>query len=112
MSLVIPTLPDNSNYSIKCNLDGQDYGLDFNYSTREKCWYFNISNSENVLLLAGIKIVTLYPLCLYQKDFYKLPPGLFYAASGTIDNSTPMIGELGVNRRVQLVYYTEAELQV
>lgn len=110
MSVVIPTLTDPF-YSIVVNLDGDDYGFNFKYSTREKRWYFDILNNEGVVLLSGIKVITCFPLGFYQQAYYNLPPGMLYAVSGTLDQSPPMIDELGVDRRVQLVYYSAAELE-
>lgn len=103
-SIVIPTLSDPF-YSLRITLDGVDYNFDFNYSTREKRWYFDIYDVENNLLLAGTKVVCLYPLNAYQQEYYNLPPGTLICASGTDDNSPPTVDELGLNKRCLLIYY-------
>lgn len=108
MSVVIPTLNDPF-YSIRINLDNNDYTLDFKYSSFEERWYMDILDSENVPVLLGIKLVCLYPLAAYQQLAYAIPPGVLTCASGTTDNSPPTLNDLGINRRCQLVYYSEDE---
>lgn len=105
-SIVIPTI-DSPFYSIRTTLDGADYTLNFRYNTREQRWYMDIYDSEEVALLLGIKILCQSPIARFQQDSYGLFPGLMFAISGTTDQSPPLYGELGPNKRVQLVYYPE-----
>ena len=109
MPVLIPTKKEPY-YSLTVSLDGVQYNLDFSYSTREDCWYLNFNNANGAPMLLGTKIVCQYALFPYQIDFYNLPPGTLIAMSGTNDNSTPGLNDLGINSRVQLFYYSLAEI--
>lgn len=103
--LTIPTTPGVPFYSQKTRLDGLDYILGFRYSQREDRWYLNISDSEEVPILTGIKLVSNWPLLQAYRYNTRVPPGELMAISLTTDASPPGLNELGETLRVQLTYF-------
>lgn len=95
-------------YEMTVPLDGTDYLLSFRYSSREACWYFSIALNDGTLLAAGVKIVCNRSLLGRFADV-RLPPGMLIATTGTNDASLPGLDELGIDRRVTLVYIPKAE---
>lgn len=102
-AVIIPT-SNSSIQSFRCTLDGVDYKLRFKFNTRDSRWYMDIYAKDDSAIVLGTKIVCLYPL-LNSGLSNRLPPGFFYAGSGTIDNSPPGVNDLGIGRRCQLYYY-------
>ena len=110
MSQTIPTLPLPF-YTLRTRLDDSDYTLEFNYSPRAKRYYLNIFDSEDVLLVAGLKLVPNVMLLRFYRFRAGMPSGeLIVAATGT-DGSPPVLGELGKGLRCELSYFTAAELK-
>lgn len=108
MSQTIPTqaLPY---YSQVTRLDDADFTLEFRYSTREQRYYFNLYDAANVLLCAGIKLVSNWPLLHYYKFRAGVPRGEIMVTAIGADSSSPKLGDLGVGKRCQLTYFTAAE---
>lgn len=102
--LLIPT-SDDPNYSQVTDLDGVDYLFRFVYNSRQNCWYFDLSLVDETKLLSGIKVTTNNLLLSRFKD-PRLPPGDLVAAATGADTSTAGMGELGVDRRVILTYFS------
>src|ERR1700733_16174280 len=91
-------------YSLRTRLDGRDYNLRFAWNDREERWYLSISDDQDNLLLAGIKLVANTPLIRYYHSDPNVPPGEFWVIDQTPDGSPPGLVELGENSRCQLVY--------
>ena len=102
-NLVIPTSPDDPFYVQTSELEGIQYTLTFRYNQREDRWYLTIGDVSGADIVKGIKLVTGTDLLFYF-DKPALPPGKLYVIS--TDGEAPGLGELGVDRKAQLVYVT------
>ena len=105
--LEINTFPDNPFYTCRVSLDGTEYLFAFSYNGREDRIYLDLKTLEGSIIVRGIKIVTSIPLAASCKD-ERMPPGALIALSLT-DDTPPGLGELGLDRRVQLLYLDAAE---
>ncbi len=103
--LTIPTTPGVPFYTQRTRLDGVDYILGFRYSQREDRWYLDISDSEEVPILSGLKIVANWPLLQAYRYDPRVPAGEIIATSLTTDDSPPGLNEMGDGLRVQLTYF-------
>ncbi len=103
--LTIPTTPGVPFYTQKTRLDGVDYILGFRYSQREDRWYLNISDSEEIPILTGLKLVANWPLLQAYHYDPRVPPGEIMAISLENDDTPPGLNELGEKLRVQLTYF-------
>lgn len=101
----LPTLYDGTAfYRQKTTLDGVDYNLEFQWSTREERWYLTVYDSSFVLLAGPIKVLTNWPMFQYYHDRAGFPPGELIATSVSPDDSPPGFYDLGIGRRVTLTY--------
>lgn len=118
MPVLIPTQPDDPNYSISTNLDGTDYALTFRYSGRENCFYLDLYLTDGTLLCGGRKVVCSIPIWNQFNYDPRIPQGALIAqpVSGASDGPAGFDangnGELGDGRRVVLLYYSAAEVAV
>lgn len=110
MSVVIPTVSGEPFYNITVTLDGIVYGFVFYWNTREERWYLSIFDVEGNSLLESVKLLTMYPIAPYQKGYRNLFPGILIPLSSTNDQSPPGLHDFGEDRRVQLVYYSQDEI--
>ena len=105
-TLIVPTYTDPF-YTVRCPLDGSTYVLDFAFNTREQCWYMNISDVNENLLKAGIKLVCNSPLGNKSYD-PAMPPGvLMVVPNGSSTNDEPP-GLFDLDQatgRCQLLYF-------
>ncbi len=106
----IPTAPDTPNYIQRTTLDGREYLLRILHNQRENTWYLTLLNTQEEVIKAGIKIVPNWPLLRKFHYDIRVPPGDIFAIVQTTDDSTPGLGELGIDQRVRLVYFDEAEV--
>jgi len=60
--LQFPTIRDLAHYTFELSLDGVVFRLKFKYNSREEAWYFNVSDANNVILRAGLKVVNEWDL--------------------------------------------------
>ncbi len=105
--LTIPT--GNDPYSVqRTTLEGVDYVLSFDYSSRENVWYLTIADSSSNVLATGIKIVTNYPLT-YRLSTVGIPPGRLFCWSKTEDDSPAGLDDLLPDGRCALAYLTSDE---
>lgn len=105
---IIPTF-DDPFYTQTTSLDGVQYLLEFRYNQRENSWYLNVSLDDATPLVKGVKIVLGSDLLGRFVD-RRMPTGRLVAIANGEDDSTPGMGELGVDRRVTLVYLDAAEV--
>lgn len=110
MSQTIATLPNEPFHTLRVRLDDQDYTLELRYNTRAENWSLSLYDAEDTLLLAGLKVFTNLPLLRYYRHISALPPGELVAMTVGSDDSAPKLGELGKGLRVELTYFTPAEL--
>jgi hypothetical protein len=104
-TLLIPTTPGVPFYTQKTRLDGVDYVLEFRYSQREDRWYLDISDSEEVPILTGLKLIANWPLLQAYHYDTRVPPGELMAISLVADDSPPGLNELGEGLRCELTYF-------
>lgn len=109
MSTTIPTLALPF-YTLRTRLDGADYTLEFRYSPRASRYYLNLYDVNEVLLVAGLKLVPNVPLLQYYRYRDGMPQGELIVAALGADGSPPVLGELGLNLRCELTYFTATEL--
>lgn len=116
MPSLIPTLPDEPNYSISSTLDGVDYVLTFRYSERENCFYLDLALTDGTVLCNGRKIVCNWSIWRTFNYDTRIPQGALLAIPATGAGDDPPgfdadgNGELGDGRRVQLIYLTAKEV--
>lgn len=91
-------------------LDGTAYVLEFRYNQREQVYYLRILLPDQTVLAQGIKIVSNYRL-LQAYANAKMPPGEIVAMAQGVNDTPAALGELGNGQRVELVYYTRAEIE-
>jgi hypothetical protein len=102
--LHIPT--GNDPYSVqRTDLEGRSYILQFDWSTREGCWYLSIYDVSSEPLATGIKMVCDWPLT-YRLPNPALPPGDLLVISKTADDSPPGLEDLAEGGRCELTYVT------
>lgn len=108
-SLIIPTLTDGTSfYSVRTTLDGLDYQLEFDWSTREDRWYLTLRDSQGGLLMGATKLVCNVPLLRYRRHIEGTPPGELAVTTISPDPSPPGFYDLGPDVRCQLVYFEAA----
>lgn len=55
-------LENNPYYSYTTTLEGVSYTITVRYSTRSKAWYLDVTTRDNIIVLAGIKLVPNFPI--------------------------------------------------
>ena len=109
MSLLIPTRTDGTQaYSQAVQLDGIAFRLDFSWNGRGKYWKVAIYDAAANLLLSKAIRVGMPLLARYRDPAF--PPGEMVANDTSGQDADPGVNDLGA--RVQLVYYTAAEMAV
>jgi hypothetical protein len=110
MSATIPTL-SLPFYTLRTRLDDSDFTLQFRYSDRASRYFLNIYDVNDVLLVAGLKLVPNVLLLKYYRHVPGMPPGEFLVTVlGSVDGSPPQLGEIGAGLRCELTYFTAAEM--
>lgn len=110
MSQTIPTL-QQPYYSLRTRLDGQDYTLEFIYSVRAERFYLNLYDAEQVLLIAGLKLLSNVFVLAYYHHIPGVPPGEIMVTATSADDSSPTLLELGSGLRCVLTYFPIADVQ-
>src|SRR5262245_60003859 len=108
--LVVPTQA-RPYYSQRTRLDGRDFLLSFAWNQREERWYLSIEDDVGDLLLAGLKLISNWPLLhAYQSD-PRLPPGELVAFDLTEggDETPPGFDDFAIGKRVELTYFAVTE---
>lgn len=109
MILTIPTSSEPF-YSITVVLEGKAYTFAFKYNQRGEFWSFSLLLEDGTSLTSGTKVVC-GPNLLWRCADRRKPPGILLAnpTTGATDEP-PGLEELGIGKRVQLVYVTSDEL--
>jgi len=105
-ALVISTVTDEAEYTLRTRLDGADYNLHFQWNEREGRWYLSIADESDNPIVTSIKLITNWPLLFYYQSNPKVPPGELVVVDQTNDGSPPGISDLGEGQRCQLIYMT------
>jgi hypothetical protein len=106
--MIVPTLSDGTPYySQRTNLDGVDYQLDFQWSTRESRWYLSLRDTSGDLLAGPAKINTNW--LIFHRRYRRpgMPTGEIWCLSLGSSTDPPGLDELGAGRRCELTYYPE-----
>jgi hypothetical protein len=110
--LQFKTLTDGTDhYTFRTNLEGIDYQIRLDWSTRESRWYMSLYSATEELLCGQIKVLTNWPMLRYYHHREGMPTGEIIAASlQTDDDSPPGLYELGVGKRCTLSYFVQGSL--
>lgn len=105
---IIPTDVNEENYSLQVDLDGVNYELSLRWNERSEAWFMAMALTDGTKLVSGIKLTTRTPLFTWFTSL-DAPLGrlVIFDSSGTDED--PGLYDLGIDRRCQLVYATEAE---
>ena len=102
---LIQTLSDGTKFYVQTtNLAGVDYRLYFEFSDYQSVWRLTICDTADSVLLAGLVLNIGVKLNLGFGVRPDLPQGSF-AVISTSGDSSPGLGELGVNQRCVLVFF-------
>ena len=106
MSVFIPILPGDPNNQFQVVLNDAVYTFDVRWNTRDEAWYFDLTDSEGRLIVAGIKIV-LGALLGRRSSHLFFRNNVLVAIDSTLANQDAAFNELGV--RVFLKHMTAGE---
>lgn len=104
-TLQIPTRTDLAIYSISVDLEGETFKLDFQFNEREGFWYFDLMDVDEVLIRAGVKVVTGWSLTRLISDARRPPGEITIIDTADLDREAG-IEDLGTE---VLMLYAEAE---
>jgi hypothetical protein len=111
MIVKIPTLLDGTaHYSLRTTLDGIDYEVHLDWSSRESRWYFSLYTAEGDLLCGQTKVFANHPVLRYYKHRPGMPPGDILAVTTLADDTPPGLYELGIGARCELTYLPAGSL--
>lgn len=109
MAFIVPTEPDVPLYVQRVTLTDREYLMHFDYNQRENRIYLDISLPDGSYLVRGWKMVTGIPFGPRIAD-RRMFTGALLVVTDQADRSPPGLGELGSDRRCQLLYFTAEEL--
>jgi len=101
-TLTIPVDSTKAFTTTRTTLDGVTYLLRLRYVQRLACFYLDLLAEDGTEIAVGARVVTNWPLFNRSRHPRK-PPGVLMAVSSG-DDRTPNFGELGIGRRVELLY--------
>ncbi len=104
--IYIPTKFDGETpyYTQRVTLDGIDYQFRFDWSVRESRWYLALLDTDGSLICGPLKILTNWPMLHFYKTRTNCPQGELIAVTLSADDSPPGLTDLGIGRRVELIY--------
>ena len=106
--IAIPNFQNESaQYKQRIDLDGELYYIRTQWNAREEAFYMSILDKDEVLLLAGVKLVPDYRLLYQFQGTPGLPPGDFMLSN---ISSEERLTFDGLGEDMVLMYITEAEL--
>jgi hypothetical protein len=100
----------SSRWSEIVELDGRTYTLHVHWNERESAWYMDVHDAEDVVLVAGIKLVASFPLLSSYHAREWCPAGeiMIVDVEGNFDTAHTDFDGLGVRYRV--MYLTADEV--
>lgn len=70
---IVPSFQNiSSKYIFTANLNNEIFRLQFHWNSREEIWYMSILDSNEILILSGVKLVPNYDII----DRYRYLPGM------------------------------------
>ena len=108
--MAIDRIPADSSfpfYEIEVELDGVEFKLEFSFNDRDDAWYMTISDSDNTLLRAGIRIVNEWVLLRLWAEATR-PDGDIVSVNQGEVLEPPTLEQLG--EEVLLTYLDAAEV--
>ena len=105
MAVIIP-IRDNPNYTLSIELEGAVYRIGVLYNARNDFWSLTLWDNNDILLVAGVKIVPNYPL-LYNFKNELLPSGDLYCQVSDINVN--ITRDSFVTRDAVLLYISNEE---
>lgn len=106
ISYNIPSAPAGS-YRISVN--SQTYFVEFRWSVRSSCWYFDMSTTDGINLAKNAKLVP--RVRLLRSNLHLFPTGNFYVISDyAVKDQIPGRFNIGPNKEFNLVYLTNEEI--
>ena len=103
----IPTSTQLSHYEQEVELDGVEFKLEFRFVDRDDAWYLTISDTDDVVLRAGIKVVLSWSLLRLWAGS-EAPAGEIVSVNQGAIPAPPTLNQLGAE--VLLEYLDEAEI--
>ena len=106
ISVEIPVLSERvARWEIKVDLSGKRYGLYVSWNTRQEAWFMTISDSNNKLLLAGIRLVPgVSFLEKYRASVSELPPGILELLDVEMKPGSAEVTRNNLHTRFALTY--------
>jgi len=105
--VTLPLRNDLPHFKFRTELDGAGYVFEFWWNDRAGAWFMSISDTDDVMILAGVRVVVDFPLAARFHD-ERLPPGVLVAQDTTGARQDPGLEDLGV--RTVLLYFPSSEL--
>lgn len=109
MAVTLQLPSDTPSFQVDTQLDGVLYRFDFRWNSRDEQWAFDLADSAGDPIVSGVAVVVDFPLMRRANHDPRLPRGCLTAVDTGGLNVDPGLTDLGPDRRVQLVYFTEAE---
>ncbi len=107
--LLIPTDTESALYEFRTTIENDEYLITIDYSQREDRYYMSLALGDGSVLVRYWKLVPGIPLGPRVAD-RRMPGGAFVVFTNSQDKSAPGFGELGEDRRCQLLYFSSDEL--
>ena len=109
---LVPTFQNvSTRYIITTDLNGSAFRLRFHWNSREAAWYMDILNTDDVLILSGIKLVVNYSLIRQYPAIQELPKGEFILFDLEANDQTGGVTIENFGRRYQLLFFTDEEIE-
>lgn len=104
--LQIPVLENAAYQAQRIPLDGRLYTLTLSWNQWASSWSLSLYDAEDSPILQGLRIISNWPLLRYYKYDPRCPPGELIAHDLTGDGSPPRFDDFGIDKRVELTYYS------
>lgn len=106
--IIVPTRNDGTAYwTQRTNLDGTDYDLSFEWSTREQRWFLTLFDTSGNLLAGPGKLLANWPLFRYVATRAGMPAGRLWCLTFGASTDPPGFDELAPDARCMLWYFPE-----
>jgi hypothetical protein len=89
--------------SFEVSLDGRSYRFDLYWSERSTSWHVTISDPGGSPIVSGVRV------CADWRLYARALPGGLVVVDTSGDGRDPGRFELGIGRRVQMLYFGEGE---
>ena len=109
--IVIPTYSDkNPRWEVKVDLSGRRYTFNVSYNMRQDAWIMHISDTNDELLIAGLRLVPgIELLGKYRASSPGLPPGDLILVDRERNPQTAEVTRDNLSSRFALTYMTTTE---